>query len=110
MPVAQNFLDPEVALEHLNVVPHQHERLLLRVEAHEIRLGEALLEVMADREALGEARAVVELEHRDRAARILSKELRLVLLARAQVDLTVGTSMPFSAMNSRTLRGLGALR
>src|SRR4029079_745252 len=73
--VAQNLLNPEVALEDLDVVPHQYERLLLRVDAQEVRLREFLLEGVADREALGETRAIVELEHRHRAARILRDKL-----------------------------------
>ena len=67
-----------------------------------------LLEVMANREAFGQASAVVELEHRHRAARVLRQELRLLLLSERRSTVTVGISSPFSAMNSRTFRGLGA--
>ena len=49
--------------------------------------GMDLLQVVADREALGQASAVVELENRHRRARILGEKRRVELGTRAQIDL-----------------------
>ena len=87
MTVAQSLLQTEVAFEGLNVGPHQYQRLFLGVMTHEVRLGMGSLQVVADGEALRETRAIVELEHGHRGARILREKLGLELGPRAQVDL-----------------------
>ena len=56
----------------------------------QVRLGMDSLQVVADREAFGQARAVVELEHGHRGAGVLGEKLGLELGAGAQVDFDRG--------------------
>jgi hypothetical protein len=54
-------------------LPHLDERLVARVDAEQRRLRVEALEVQADRDRLGEDRAVVELEDRHAAERVLGQ-------------------------------------
>src|SRR5271170_444047 len=67
-------------------VPHLDERLLAVVLAHQVRLGMQTFEVATDRDRLGEMGAIVELDERQAACRILREHLRRAVLAGENVD------------------------
>jgi hypothetical protein len=99
-------------LELHAALPHLHDGAVLRADTHERRLGLRLLEVAADRDRLRDAGAVVELEQRRAAERVLVDVGRLPVLAcRPDVDLhgrhreaLLGEEDPHAARIRRHLR------
>ena len=66
--------------------PHVDEALLLRRASEDRRRRVERFEIAADRHGLGEVRAVVELEHRDPAERVLREELGAAVRSLHDVD------------------------
>ena len=90
-------------------LPHLDQRAVLRVRPHERRLGLHLLEVAADGDALGDGRAVVELEHRHASPWVLRPELRRRGCARVMMSTcSTGTGCP--SRRGRCGRGAGSGR
>src|SRR6516164_10338861 len=69
--VADGLADRPEQLELHAPVPHLDLGLLARVAAHQIGLGVLPFEIAADRHRFGDAAAVVELQHRQPARRVL---------------------------------------
>ena len=88
--VAEGLRDRKQHLEFHAPLPHLHQRAVASVDTQERRLGLYLLEVATDGHALGQKRAIVELEQRKRAHGVPGQKLGRAILGLADVDLDGG--------------------